>query len=107
MAKGAKVRLGAYNNTWACVKYDGRTGYVKLSALSTSKPTQETEEYGLITYEECMAISTRKLNLYKKPDANSKVKATVPKGIKVDVSCYNEEFAYVKADGKYGFVALE
>ncbi|MBR6767346.1 MAG: SpoIID/LytB domain-containing protein, partial [Clostridia bacterium] len=107
LVKGAKVRIGAYNSTWACVKYDGMTGYVKLSALNADKPTEETEEYGLITYEECIAITVRNLNLYKKPDASSTIKASVPKGFKVDVYAYNEECAYVKVDGKYGFVALE
>ena len=107
LVKGAKVRIGAYNDTWACVRYNGHTGYVKLSALSTEKPTQETEAYGLITYEECIAMTTKKLNLYKKPDTSSAIKASIPKGFKVDVYAYNEECAYVKADGTYGFVALK
>jgi len=107
MVKGAKVRIGAYNDTWACVKYDGRTGYVKLSALSVEKPTQETEKYGLITYEECIAMTTKKVKMYKKPEANAKTVATVAKGLKAVVYAYNEEFAYVKVEEKYGFIALE
>lgn len=107
LVKGAKVRIGAYNSTWACIKYNGMTGYVKLSALSKEKPTEETREFGLITYEECIAMTTRNLNLYKKPVASSSIITAVSKGCKVDVYAYNEECAYVKVDGKYGFVALE
>lgn len=107
LVKGARVRIGAYNSTWACVRYNGHTGYIRFSALSTEKPTENTEEYGLITYEECMAMTTRKLNLYKKASVNSTVLGSIPKGYKVEVYAYNDTCAYVKVNGKYGFVALK
>ena len=39
LAEGDKVRLGAYNEQWACVRLsDGSTGYMLISALSAQKP---------------------------------------------------------------------
>ena len=36
--KGEQVQVGAYNDTWACVRVDGVTGFVPLSALRLAEP---------------------------------------------------------------------
>lgn len=110
LSRGDKVQIGAYNSVWACVRIEGVTGFVKKDNLTATKPAAsatESSENGQVIYEECDGVTIGRLNLYQKAMTSSKKLATVAKGVKVRVYAYNHECAYVKVNGKYGFLALK
>lgn len=109
LSKGDKVQVGAYNSAWACVRIEGVTGFIKRDKLTTTKPSTVSggsASNGEVVYEELDAVTTAKLSLYQKASISSKKLGTVLKGTKVRVYAYNRECAYVKVNGKYGFLAL-
>ena len=103
---GDQVRLGAYNDTWACIRVNGVTGYVSMPALVNRKPA--AIEGGPLTHAGVNAIATvtRDAALYDFP-ADSMQVATLSEGRQVTVLAANSAWAVVRADEATGYVRAQ
>ena len=104
---GERLRVGAYNEVWACVKADGVTGYVKLDQLSVGRPADieggtitrvkgdmfaETARDGVAVYAACSDTSAQLTELRQ--------------GQQVQVGAYNSAWAMVRAGEITGFARV-
>ena len=114
LEKDARVRILAYNDTWASIRTaDGETGFMKLAALSAVQeiaPVQEaTPEGGEITRVKGKVfryVSADALSLFKQCDTQSDILATLKLGDRVRVGAYNSKWACVRVNGNTGFVLI-
>ena len=95
LSAGTQLELVAEKNGWAKVKLNGKTGYMKSSALA---------EYE--TYNNKTAYTTKSTAMYKSFSTSSKKMGTIPSGSKVAVQATAGSWARVKYNGYTGFVAL-
>lgn len=105
---GEKVRLGAYNDKWACVKVDGVVGYVLLEALSDTAPTPL--EGGAITRLKSETYATAKrdgVTVYASCSADSGTVGELRLNQQVQVGAYNAAWALVRYGSVAGFVRVE
>ena len=109
LAAGERVRVGAYNDQWACVRRDGATGYMLMQDLSEEVDAPEPEENdgGEVTYEECAARANRTLTLYASADESGAALGEVPEGAEVRVYAWNRLYAYAAYGDWVGFVRLD
>lgn len=109
LEKGAKVRLGAYNEVWACVRWEGVTGFVLLSGLTDEVPESEEIEGGAITVVkgEQFATVVADCPLYPSYDASETPLTRLTQGERVQLGAYNRRWACVRVDGAVGFVPVE
>lgn len=113
LKQGEKVRLGAYNGKWACVRADGQTGFALLSGLSEAAP--EAEDAGDIEGGEVTVVKGRRYAvvvtdgapLYPSWNAKDAPLALLKAGDKVRLGAYNAAWACVKVDGVKGFMRVE
>ncbi len=103
-AEGERVQVGAYNSRWACVRAEGVTGYMAVEDLELAAP-DEAGDSG-VNYVECEAVTTADVQLFGSANLEGAALAELEQGTPVHVYAYNDDAAYVKADGKFGFVAL-
>ena len=111
LRRGDRVRLGAYNDTWACVRVDGVTGFVLRSGLADPDPEadDEAEQGGAIVRVEgeMYAVATADgTPLYPTYDTASTPTLLLSKGQQVQIGAYNDAWACVRVDGVTGFVRL-
>ena len=105
LAEGARVRVGAYNSAWACVKApDGTQGYMRVQDLTADAPQSNAGDD--VVYEECEAVAREALDVYPSAKAASVV-GQIPSGAVVRVRAWNGAFAYVEYNGLGGFVRLK
>ena len=105
---GERLRVGAYNEKWACVKVDGVKGFVRMDALSVGKPAPI--EGGDITRAkpDTHAVAARQgVNVYASYSAESAVVAELQPAQQVQVDAYNAVWAMVRAGNIAGFVRIE
>lgn len=104
---GERVRLGAYNAKWACVKADGVTGFVLMEALSQQKPTPI--EGGAITRAkpDTYAAARGMVTVYASWSADSAHVVELQPDQQVQVAAYNAAWALVRAGNNMGFVRTE
>ena len=100
LKKGQVVEVLRWNKKWACITLDGKKGYVSVKGLvkgeqdvtATSAPVEGTP-----------ATATKKLNVYRKASASSKKLGKLKKGQAVNLISISGKWAYIEADGKYGY----
>ncbi|MBR0368360.1 MAG: SpoIID/LytB domain-containing protein [Clostridia bacterium] len=105
---GERVRVGAYNDKWACVRTDGITGFMKLEALSETRPPDI--EGGRITRPkgDAYAAATRDgVSVYASWTAGAEAVGELRLGQQVRVGAYNSAWAMVRAGNIAGFVRTE
>lgn len=107
---GDRVRLGAYNDEWACVRAEGLTGFVLLSALSEEPPAGPREiEGGEITVvkgEQYATVARDSAALYASWDASQPPLSNLALGDRVQLGAYNRRWACVRVDGVTGFMLV-
>ncbi len=110
LRRGDRVQLGAYNDTWACVRVDGVTGFVLLSGLSDADQPEDAPDRGgdVVRVKGTMfAVATADgTPLYPTYDTASTPTLLLSKGDHVQVGAYNDTWACVRVDGVTGFVPL-
>ncbi len=105
MKQGERVQLGAYNRRWACVRVDGLTGFMPIEALELNAAAVPELDDG-VSYLECEAEATARVELYEHADLTGNVTAELNKGSRLHVYAFNQTIAYVEYNGARGFVAL-
>ena len=85
-------------NGWYKVSYDGKTGYVSRSYLTTSNSTPAVSKTG---------TATENLNLRDQPGTSGKILTTIPKGKTVMILSEKDENGWYKVSygGKTGYVS--
>ena len=85
-------------NGWYKVSYDGKTGYVSRSYLTTSNSTPAVSKTG---------TATENLNLRDQPGTSGKILTTIPKGKTVTILSEKDENGWYKVSygGKTGYVS--
>ena len=111
LAQGEKVRLGAYNEAWACVRTDGLTGFVLLGGLTDQAPETTTEiDGGDVTVVEGEQFATVVLDgaaLYPDWDDSQTPITYLKQNDRVQLGAYNQRWACVRVDGVTGFMPIE
>jgi len=108
---GEKVRLGAYNDKWACVRIRDITGFVLRSGLSEEPPEAADDEIegGRITTvkgKRYAVVIEDNTPLYPSwNDADTPV-TRLASGTRVQLGAYNSAWACVNADGVMGFMRI-
>ena len=111
LSRGEKVRLGAYNGVWACVRANGVTGFALLEGLSEDAPDAEeiAVEGGEIirVRGEVYAVVTQDgAALYPSWSEADAPLARLSEGDRVRVGAYNDAWACVEYDGQRGFIPI-
>ena len=108
---GDEVRLGAYNDEWACVRVDGLTGFVLRSGLTEQPPASPGDiEGGTVTVVKgtrYAAVTVDGAPLYPTWDDSQAPLAHLVQGQKVQLGAYNARWACVRVDGVTGFVLVD
>ena len=109
---GEKVRLGAYNDKWACVRARGITGYVLRSGLSDTPPQRDSSaiEGGRITTVKGKRFATvisDKAPLYPSWSESDAPLTHLDRGTQVQLGAYNGAWACVNADGVMGYMRID
>ena len=112
IAEGSQVYVLRVSDGWALVEKDGELGYMQVSALTkanddwstgalspTPTPSPEQAEKGV--------VSAMTLPVYKKPDTSSGKLGTLKQGQEVSVLRYNNKWAYIEINGRYGYCAVK
>ena len=111
LPQGAQVRLGAYNEEWACVRTgDGLTGFVLLSGLTDVAPEPEDAiDGGEVTVIEGTQYATVVADcpVYPTYDATREPLTHLTQGERVQLGAYNSRWACVRVDGVTGFMPIE
>ncbi len=109
---GEKVRLGAYNDKWACVRVRGITGFVLRSGLSEEPPKSASDaiEGGRITTvkgKRYAAVTAESAPLYPSWSEADAPITRLERGARVQIGAYNGAWACVNADGVMGFMRID
>lgn len=109
---GEKVRLGAYNDKWACVRARDITGFVLRSGLSEEPPRAEGDaiEGGRITTvkgKRYATVTADSASLYPSWSESDAPITRLEKGSRVQIGAYNGAWACVNADGVMGFMRID
>lgn len=109
---GEKVRLGAYNDKWACVRARGITGFALRSGLSEEPPKAAADaiEGGrIITVkgERYAAVIADSASLYPSWSESDAPITQLKKGSRVQIGAYNGAWACVNAEGVMGFMRID
>ena len=109
---GEKVRLGAYNDKWACVRVRGVTGFVLRSGLSEAPPKDADtglEGGRIITVKgkKYASVIQDDAPLYPSWDESDAPIRRLDKGAQVQLGAYNDKWACVNADGVMGFMRVD
>ena len=128
VSKGLKVNVLFVNGDWAMVERSGKLGYTyvehltRIEAETTPAPEQDAQDPFLpettpetqpesdnsgVTIETVGAkVNVSSLPVYKSATTASKKLGTMKYGQQVTVYAYNDSWAYIGLNGKYGFTAL-
>ena len=107
LARGDRVRLGAYNDQWACVRIEGITGFVPLSGLSDALPEARQDEVTVVEGELYAVVAVNDAPLYPSHSDGDAPLALLNLGERVQLGAYNDQWACVRVDGMTGFMRLE
>ncbi|MBQ3668572.1 MAG: SH3 domain-containing protein [Clostridia bacterium] len=106
------VNVYAFNSSWAYIELNGRYGYCRWAYLKriassdvllvTPAPTSTIpSSYTLDTAIEAKANA--KIKVYETPSLSGKYLGYVAKGTSVYILAYNDNWAYISLNGKYGY----
>ena len=109
---GEKVRVGAYNDKWACVRARGVTGFVLRSGLSAAPPKAAADgvEGGKITVVKgtrYAVVARDDAPMYPTWSESDAPVKRLDKGAQVLLGAYNGAWACVNADGVIGFMRVD
>ncbi len=112
LAAGERVRLGAFNDEWACVRANGLTGFVLLSGLTDAAPSQPKVEIDggdvtVVEGEQFATVIRDGTALYPGWDDAQEPLTRMKQGERVQLGAYNSRWACVRVDGVTGFVPIE
>ena len=94
LGNGTEVQVYSEKNGWAQIRVNGRTGYVRASFLTSTKPTNLTKY---------ITVSTS-LNMRTNPSYNSKIITRLEHGTQVNVYSEKNGWAQIKVNGHSGYV---
>lgn len=122
--KGASVTVYAYNDVWARVKISGKFGFClkenltrasasvtptpSPTAVPTPAPTPETTQKpnSPVFYEEYAAkVNASALRVYETASKSGKYLGSMKRGTVCTVHAYDDYWAYVSLNGRYGYCA--
>ncbi|MDO5322582.1 MAG: SpoIID/LytB domain-containing protein [Clostridia bacterium] len=130
LARGARVRVLAFDEAWALVEATGGVrGFAALRYLSavavpedqptaedvlhTPAPTEAPEEEDSVqivdldvVFCDISARTTAAAAMYRKNSTSGSRVCTIPAGAKLTVTAYDKSWAYVKYGSRRGFVQL-
>lgn len=112
LSAGEKVRLGAYNDKWACVRVRGITGFALRSGLSETPPKAAGDaiEGGRITTvkgKQYAVVTADSAPLYPSWNESDAPVTRLERGARVQLGAYNGAWACVNADGVMGFMRID
>lgn len=99
---GTKVNVGAKKKGWAKVKVDGKVGFMLASGLTSSKPTDGSEN----ELQSVLRYVVNKCKLHKGASAASKSLATLAAGSEVALKKVSGKWGKVVYSGKTGYVKV-
>lgn len=104
-----RVRVGAYNEAWACVRWNGRIGFVRMEGLTDERPEDHIEggEIAKVTGRKYAYAAKDGVTVYKSWSTHSRKLAELKKDDRVRVGAYNSQWMCVRVDGVTGFVRAE
>lgn len=94
---GEKVTCTAVSGSWAKIEYNGLTGWVYTSKLTTTNPnTHSTDVYA----------SQSGVIVYTRPSTSANTMCTLAKGDSLTAVCITPDGSWLRvtANGKYGYV---
>lgn len=116
--KGASVTVYAYNDVWARVKISGKYGFcfkdnltrVSASVTPTPSPTPKPETTqkpnSPVFYEEYPAkVNASALRVYETASKSGKYLGSMKRGTICTVHAYDDYWAYISLNGRYGYCA--
>lgn len=127
--KDSRVYVLSWSGKWAQVEKDGKVGYMKLADLSKAddnwqtaetKTTAEATAAATVAPEATIAptqtpstenaekgaVTANSLPIYKTASTKAKKVTTAKKGDALNVLQWNNRWAFVEFNGKYGFCAV-
>ena len=108
LKRGQRVRLGAYNAVWACVRVKGVTGFVLASALAEDPPADAEDGLGgrvhVARQPFYAVVALDGAPMYPSWSAADAPITRLKQGDRVQVGAYNDVWACVKVDDLMGFV---
>ena len=110
LRRGEKVRLGAYNEKWACVRVNGITGFVAMEGLTDAMPEQTPIEGGEVTVvkgKQYATVVSDGAPLYPTWSESGEPIARLGEGERVLLGAYNGQWACVRVDSLTGFMRIE
>lgn len=113
LTRGTEVTRYSTSNGWANVTFNGKTGYISGNLLSDTKPTgtapAATQAPAPVEVDEDNSwtgyVTASNLNLREGPSTGDDVVTSVGWGTRITVYSVSNGWAYVYADGEYGYVA--
>lgn len=110
LSKGESVRVYAYNRAWvASQTMSGTTGYIPIHALQLLPEEEQQIEGGDVQAVKGTVyryVSSASAKIYSSYSTNSNVLGTFAYGTRMQIGAYNAAWAFVKVNGKYGFVSV-
>ncbi|MBR1560659.1 MAG: SpoIID/LytB domain-containing protein, partial [Clostridia bacterium] len=86
---GEKVRVGAYNSLWACVRVGDLTGYMRMDALAEQKPAALEGGSLVRAAAGLMGVAKADATAYASASPDARQALTLEKGQRVAVVAYN------------------
>ena len=83
-----KLQLKAYSDGWYRVSYDGDTAYIRRCDASEQKPLEVVDTK--LVFCDITAKTRYSARMYKKNSTSSSVLSTLPAGVSLKVSAYND-----------------
>ncbi len=102
--KGQRVRIGAFNNKWALVRFKGTSGFMQLSDMTRRKSSGKKQNSGKYTEADTTAVTLTDLKLYETADMIGAAIDTIPMDTQVHVTAYQGQAAHVDINGKVGWL---
>ena len=104
-----RVRVGAYNEAWACVRWNGRIGFVRMEGLTDERPEDHIEggEIARVSGRKYAYAAKDGVTVYKSWSTHSRKLAELKKDDRVRIGAYNSQWMCVRVDGVTGFVRAE
>ena len=107
LKKGKTVNVIAVQGGWAYIELNGNYGYCKVSGLSVESgeaeptPTPSTENAVKAT------VSASSVKVYQTASESGAVLGTLKKGQEVNLISWQDGWAYIELNGRYGFCRLD
>lgn len=107
LSYGQSVTVRAYNDTWAYIELGGNYGFCALNALRKPNSTNPQPEPDLPQVDAIPAeVIADSMPVYESANTVSTVLGTLTKGVRVTVKAYNDTWAYIELNGRYGYCAI-